>query len=251
MAARNIERGNTPWTDAELRHSVDTYILLLRFQIQGADARSEPLAQALLGQSLTRNNAAIRYRMRNISAVVQELGGPILNDFSPAESVGAGVRPRIRAMLLENIEFQRVLGAGNEIQSETVPDARAALRILRTHVEELERELAWRGHNGPPDHELSQLELDQLRETLDDIDIIDAELEQPTPDTQVVQSRSKKLLALVSKLGEWLGTRITKFADSTLAAAGTVLGPVLIAKVTGLLPPLANAIEAVTKAIAN
>jgi hypothetical protein len=249
MATRT-GRGNIPWTDDELRRSVETYILLLRFQIQGADARSEPLAQALLGQSLTnRNSAAIRYRMRNISAVVQELGGPVLADFSSAESVGAGVRPKIKAMLLENAEFSRILNPNNSSELDTGSDARAALRILRGHIEELERELAWRGHNGPPDD--ANIELGQLRETLDDIDVIDAELKRQNPDTQTVRARSKKLLTLVKKIGDWLSERTTKFADSTLAAAGTVLGPVLIAKATGLLPPLANAIEAVAKSIAN
>ena len=250
--ATSPERGNIPWTDYELRRSVETYILLLRFQTQGADARSEPLAQALLGQSLThRNNAAIRYRMRNISAVVQELGVPILYDFSPAESVGAGVRPRIKEMLLQNAEFARILDPAIGRPAEAVSDARAALRILRNHVEELERELAWRGHNGPPDDESSGAELDQLRETLEDIDVINAELERPNPETHIIRSRNNKLLAFARKLGEWLGARTTKFADSTLAAAGAVLGPVLVAKASGLLPPLANAIEAVTKAIAN
>jgi hypothetical protein len=252
MAIRNTEQGNTPWTDDELRRSVETYILLLRFQTQGADTRSEPLAQALLSQSLTqRNNAAIRYRMRNISAVVQELGGPVLADFSPAESVGAVVRPKIRAMLLENDEFSRILNPGVGPELNTASDARAALRILRSHVEELERELAWRGHNGPPDQVGANEKLNQLRETIDDIDVIDAELEQPNPDTQIVKSRTNKLLMFVGKLGEWLGARTTKFVDATLSAAGTVLGPIVIAKVTGLLPPLANAIEAVTKAITN
>jgi len=252
MAIGNTERGNTLWTNDELRGSVETYILLLRFQVQGADTRWEPLAQALLRQSLARrNNAAIRYRMRNISAVVQELGGPVLADFSPAESVGARVRPKIRAMLLENAEFSRILNSGNGLELNTAADARSALRILRSHIEQLERELAWRGHNGPPGQGDANAELDQLRETIEDIDVIDAELKQPNPDTQIVKSRTAKLLKFVSKLGEWLGARTTKFADATLWAAGTVLGPIGVAKVTGLLPPLANAIEVVAKAITN
>lgn len=244
--------GNTPWTDEELRLSVETYVLLLRFQLVGADARSEPLAQALLGQQLSqRNTAAIRYRMRNISAVVRELGGPTLIDFSPAESVGAIVRPKIREMLLQNTEFSSILTPRISIEQNTVEVARGALRVLRAHVEELEREISWRGHNGPPDYERSDLELDQLRETLEDIKVIDAELDSPSPDPQIVELRSGNLLKLVSKVGEWLGARTTKLADATLAAAGAVLGPIVVVKLVGLLPPLAGAIEAVTKAIAN
>jgi hypothetical protein len=252
MATGKTERGNIPWADDELRRSVEAYILLLRFQVQGADTRWEPLAQALLSQSLTqRNDAAIRYRMRNISAVVQELGAPVLPDFSPAESVGTVVRPKIRAMLLENAEFARILNPGNQRELNAASDARAALRILRSQIEDFERELAWRWHNGPPDHGDANAELYQLREAIDNIDVIDAELEKPHPDTQIVKSRTNKLLMFVGKLGEWLGARTTKFVDATLSAAGTVLGPIVVAKVTGLLPPLADAIEAVTKAIAN
>lgn len=252
MATGVTQRGNVPWTEDELRRSVDAYILLLRFQLQGADTRWEPLAQGLLSQNLAqRNNAAIRYRMRNISAVVRELGGPVLTDFSPAESVGAIVRPKIKAMLLENVEFARIINSRDSRELDGVPDARAALRILRSHIEELERELAWRGHNGPPDHGEANAELDQLRETIDDIDVIDTELEQPNPDTRVIKLRINKLLMFVSKMGEWLGARTTKFADATLSAAGTVLGPIVVAKATGLLPPLAVAIESVLSAIAK
>lgn len=252
MSNRTSERRSKPWTDGELRCSVETYILLIRFQLQGADVRSEPFAQAVLSQSLyRRNNAAIRYRMRNISAVVQELGGPTLNDFSPAESVGAGVRPKIKTMLLQNAEFALILSPNDETRSKTASEARAALRILRAQVEQLEHELTWRGHNGPPDHVQSELELDQLRETIDDINVLEAELAQPKPDTQIVKSRTKNLLMFVKKIGEWLGARATKFTDSSLTAAGTVMGPIVVAKATGLLPPLATAIEAVTRAIAN
>src|SRR4051812_39418472 len=100
MAKPTTESANVLWTDDELRHSVEVYVLLLRLQLLGGD-RLEPVAHALLSRLLAqRNDAAVRYRLRNISAVVQELGGPILRDFSPAESVGRLVRPRIRAMLL-------------------------------------------------------------------------------------------------------------------------------------------------------
>ncbi len=252
MATRNSERRNITWTDDELFRSVETYILLLRFQLQGAGTRWEPLAQALLNQSLTRrNNAAIRYRMRNISAVVQELGGPILADFSPAESVGAIVRPKIRTMLLDNPDFSHILNPVGIRESNTVSKARAALRILRNQIEELEGELEWRGHNGPPDQCEVSSELDQLRETLDDIKVIDSELAQPNPDTKIVKTRTDKLLVFANKLGEWLGARATKFVDATLVAAGTVLGPIAVAKVIGLLPSLAVTVEALKSVIAN
>lgn len=252
MATRNSERRNITWTDDELFRSVETYILLLRFQLQGAGTRWEPLAQALLNQSLTRrNNAAIRYRMRNISAVVQELGGPILADFSPAESVGAIVRQKIRTMLIDNTDFSHILNPVGIQEPNAVSKARAALRILRNQIEELKAELEWRGHNGPPDQCEVSSELDQLRETLGDIKVIDAELAQPNPDAKIVKTRTDKLLVFANKLGEWLGARATKFVDATLVAAGTVLGPIVVAKVTGLLPSLAVTVEALKSVIAK
>jgi hypothetical protein len=247
MAQRVADTGNIPWTDKELRQSVEVYVLLLRLQLNGADDRSEPLAQTLLSGALAqRNDAAIRYRMRNISAVVQELGAPILNAFSPAESVGRLVRPKIKAMLLEDIDFARILNPAAAIQTDKTSNALSALRVLRHHIEDLQRELAWRGHNGPPGHEERSAARDQLRSALDDIVVIERELERTYPDKELVRSRTAGLFRLVAILGRWLGERTTKFVDAALVATA----PVVVAKITGLLPALVNAIEAVSKAIA-
>ncbi|KAB2722026.1 hypothetical protein F9K73_07350 [Brucella intermedia] len=248
MARKTTESANIPWTDDELRQSVEVYVLLLRLQLHGANDRFEPLAQTLLGAALAqRNDAAIRYRMRNISAVVQELGVPVLNDFSPAESVGGLVRPKIKAMLLEDTGFARVLKPGATGEADATSNARRALRVLREHIEDLERELAWRGHNGPPDQEDHSVERDQLRNALDDITVIERELEKSSPDRELVKSQTVKLLGLAATFGKWLGERTTKFVDAALVAAA----PIAVAKVTGLLPALVNAVEAVSKAIAN
>jgi hypothetical protein len=248
MARRTVESVNVSWTDEELRRSVEIYVLLLRLQLRGGNDRSEPLAQALLSGALARrNDAAIRYRMRNISAVAQELGAPTLNDFSPAESVGRLVRPKIRSMLLEDTDFAGILKPNADGESDPASDARTALGILRYHIEDLERELAWRGHNGPPEQEDANAERDQLHSALEDIGAIESELEKPNPDKELIKSRTAKLIALAATIGNWLGTRATKFVDATLVAAA----PVVVVKVTGLLPALVNAVEAVLKAIAQ
>lgn len=248
MVGSKIASANIPWTDDELRRSVEVYVLLLRLQLQGANERSEPLAHALLSDALfQRNDAAIRYRMRNISAVAKELGAPTLNDFSPAESVGRLVRPKIRQMLLGDAAFARVLEPNDGKVDNSTSNALDALRILRGHIEELERELAWRGHNGPPEQEHHNSEIELLRDALDDIGVIEQELEKPSPDRELVRTRSAKLLSLAAAFGKWLGTRTTKFVDAALVAAA----PVAVAKVTGLLPAFVDALEAVSKAIAH
>jgi len=245
MAKQRSNSSSSAWTDEELRRSVEVYVLLLRFQQQGSDERFEPLAQALLAGVLAqRNDAAIRYRMRNISAVAQELGGPILRAFSPAQSVGRLVRPRIKAMLVGEPSFARLNAPpANRDQGDSAA-ALHALRILREQIEELEREVSWRGHNGPPDQDQADEGRKDLQSALVDIKALEDELGKPVPDVKIVERRSKNLLGLLSTFGKWIGARTTKFIDATLLAAA----PLVAAKVTGVLPALINAVEAATKA---
>lgn len=248
MAQKSSTSPSVAWTDEELRRSVEVYVLLLRFQEKGSKERFEPLAQALLAGVLEeRNDAAIRYRLRNISAVAQELGGPILRTFSPAESVGRLVRPRIREMLIADPAFARI----NAPVAKADPGDRAAamdaLRVLREQIDSLEREISWRNHNGPPDRSETDEGRADLRRALTDIDAIEAELQKPNPNPGVVQERSGRLLGLLSTFGKWIGARTTKFADATLLATA----PLVAAKVTGVLPALINAVEAAAKAVGN
>lgn len=248
MARKSAKSANIPWTDDELRRSVEVYVLLLRLQLHGGDDRAEPVAQALLGGTLAlRNDAAVRYRMRNISAVVRELGAPVLRDFSPAESVGALVRPRIRAMLMDTPEFARILAPAKERPEDDRVRALRVLRTLRQYLEDLEHELSWRGHNRPPDQEEIGLDRAELRSALDDIGVIETQLESAAPDAQVIAARTSNLLGLAKRLAKWLGDRTTKFVDAALIAAG----PVAVAKVTGLLPLIVDSIEAVGRTLAH
>ncbi|WP_414899751.1 hypothetical protein ACMT1E_08935 [Sphingomonas flavalba] len=225
---------------------MDVYVLLLRLQLRGSEGRSEPVAQALLSGPLAlRNDAAIRYRMRNISAVVQELGGPILKDFSPAESVGKLVRPRIRAMLLDDPGFSHLLGPTPGPGDDDLGDAKKALAILRQQIEDLEVELAWRGHNGPPEQEDLGIQRTDLAAALDDIAVVEAELEKPQPDKAAVEAGTSRILGLALKLAKWVGERATKFVDAALVAGA----PIAVAKVTGLLPTIINAVDAVSRVV--
>ena len=248
MARSEKISANMPWTDDELRQSVGVYVLLLRLQLRGSEGRSEPVAQALLSGPLAlRNDAAIRYRMRNISAVVQELGGPILKDFSPAESVGKLVRPRIRAMLLDDPGFARLLSPTLGVGDDDLDDARKALGILRQQLEELDAELAWRGHNGPPGQEDLGIERSDLGGALDDIALVEAELEKPQPDQAVVEAGTSRILGLALKLTKWIGERVTVFVDAALVAGA----PIAVAKVTGLLPTIINAVDAIGRVVGH
>ncbi len=248
MARGSTESANIPWTDDELRQSVEVYVLLLRLQLLGSKDRSEPLAQALLGGALAqRNDAAIRYRLRNVSAVANELGAPILTDFSPAESVGKLVRPRIRAMLLEDPDFARLLSPAASPTEDDRQTALTALKLLRRQIEDLESQLKWRGHNGPPDQVDIGVDGADLRTALEDINLVEKQLESPTVDKEAIAGSTSRILGLGLKLAKWLGERTTKFVDAALVAAA----PIAVAQVTGLLPTIVNAVEAIGRAMAH
>lgn len=248
MARSDKVSANTPWTDDELRLSVEVYVLLLRLQLRGSDVPSEPVAQALLsGRLALRNDTAIRYRMRNISAVAQELDCPVLSGFSPAESVGKLVRPRIRAMLLDDPDFARLLTPTPNAGVDDRRDALKALAILRRQIEELEADLAWRRHNGPPEQDDVGVEQADLQDAREAITSVEAELAKPQPDADAVKAGTSRILGLALKLTKWIGERTTKFVDAALVAGA----PVAVAKVTGLLPAIIDAVEAVGRAVGH
>lgn len=246
---------NIPWTDAELADAVDAYVFLLRVQAVGLRFPAEAGANALLEEALPgRNDASLRYRFRNISAVVQEMGGPLLNGYSPAEQVGAGVRPRIRTLLLANPEFRKLIGKTRATSSPGAAPAASreaaleALAKVRRSLDEIEREVLGIGHNNPPE----PIHADgERREVFDearkDIAALESEMKKPAPDQAVVAAHSVGLAKVGVKLSAWVGQRTTKFADVALAA----LAPALVLKVTGLLPALVDAIGAVARAVGH
>jgi hypothetical protein len=248
MARSEKVSANTPWTDDELRQSVEVYVILLRLQLSGGDGRSESVAQALLSGPLAlRNDAAIRYRLRNISAVVQEMDGPMLKGFSPAESVGKLVRLRIRAMLLNDPDFARLLAPTPHAGDDGRGDALKALAILRRQIEELEADLTWRRHNGPPEQEDVGIERADLQDGREAVTSMEAELAKLEPDPEAVKAGISRILGLALKLTKWIGERTTKFVDAVLVAGA----PVAVAKVTGLLPAIISAVEAVGRAVGH
>lgn len=245
---------NTPWTDAELADAVDAYVFLLRAQSVSLPFRSEAAAEALLEEGLpARNDASLRYRLRNISAVVQELGGPLLAGYSPAEQVGAGVRPRIKALLLGSPDFRKILNRAMPRETDAeLPrpgDRQYALEILarlREGLDDVEREVLGIGHNNPPESLSSESE---RRGAFDDVRLniaaLESEMAKPAPDGTAVAAHSEGLVRFGVKMAAWLGQRTTKFADVALAA----LAPALVLKVTGLLPVLLDALGALARAV--
>jgi hypothetical protein len=221
--------------------------------MQGMDERSEPIAQALLkGPLALRNSAAIRYRLRNISAVVRELGVQTLNDFSPAESVGSRVRPRIRAMLLENRDFARLRSVIQPSAEQRRRDALTALAALRDRIAEIEHELSLLGHNNPPEVIGAEgLDREQFRQALDDVDALADEVRSDKPDLVGVRRSKSRLVRFAVAVAKWLGDRATNFTDENLKSVAKYAGPVLALKISGLLPAIVDTLEAVARALVH
>lgn len=189
----------TNWSDDELAASVEAYIYLLRLQTASLPVPKGAERDLLRTGSLnTRNEASVRYRLRNISAVVEELGGPVLLAYSPASQVGRNVRERLRSMLLAHPGFLQLRkSAGEHTENSGVPtgdprsEALARLAALRLHVGDLEREIIGVGHNNPPETLTpggpARRDFDLARE---DIDALEEEVRKIEPNPSRVRSFS-------------------------------------------------------------
>ena len=253
---RVVRSSNRLWSDDELADAVDAYAFLLRAQAAGLVFRREAGAAALLEEGLAeRNDASLRYRFRNISVVVQALGLSPLDGYSPAEQVGAGVRERIKALLLANIHFNQ-LAAGRAVHSigavtgraplDAKAEALAALDSLRRQIEDVEHQVLGIGHNNPPEPlSFSNERRAIFADARADISSLEKELSRSVVDKELIAKHSERLLKFGVQLGAWLGQRTTKFIDVGLAA----LAPALALKVTGVLPAIIEALAAVGRVV--
>jgi len=241
------------WTDRELQIAVETYLYALRLQQAGIDFPENDISKFLAGGPLQdRNNASIRYRMRNISSVLRGRGWPILAAYSPANQVGSGVRQRIEAILdahpRGSLSF---LDRPREVVSKTVneqslsrQEAESHIQVLDDALASLEGEFATIGHNNPPEPIDSGAPtaraIVRIREELQ---TLKEELSNPTPNISLVEHKKRSILSFGLKLAGWLAERLTKFTDAALIT----LAPVVVVKVTNTLPLIVSAISSVTR----
>jgi hypothetical protein len=249
-----VKSANVLWTDTELVSAVDAYVFMLQAQRAGLTYPRDIGTNLLLSGPLnTRNDVSLRYRMRNISAVVGEMGGPVLAAYSPAEQVGTNVRMRLRAILAGHSHFRTMLeetGASSVTSSSKSPDFRIEaidrLGRLRLQISELERGLIGIGHNRPPEplstDGLSRADFEQA---LQDIQALEDELKKLTPNPEATKRPAHRLLELGLRVALWVGERATKFTDITLK----FLAPVVVAKATGLAPAIIDTLRAVARAV--
>lgn len=90
------------WTDGELRAAVRSYLAMLRAQEAGEQcSKAEQRRRLMAGPLRRRSPQSIEYRMRNISAVMDERGRPTISGYLPAENVGRAIRDRLWSLLQE------------------------------------------------------------------------------------------------------------------------------------------------------
>ena len=242
---------NFLWTDEELSSAVEAYVFLLRLERSGLIPNTSASEALLIGALNGRNEASVRYRMRNISAVIRELNGPTLEAYSPAEQVGTRVRARLKTILNAHPGFQEMLRiekrGGAEpgfLQHVNREEALQRLATLRQQMTDLERELIGVGHNRPPEPlSCESLLREDFARAHEDVRVLEAEIGKARPDRAVVTKQSGNLLNFGMKVALWLGARATKFADVSLA----MVAPVAVAKAMDLLPVLQSAVTSVLR----
>lgn len=224
------------WTDEELSASLDVYLFMLRLEAEDIPfVKSRQEKGALIGPLTERNLISIRFRLRNIAFVMQELGYQPLKAYTPANQVGTHVRARLEKLIaprvkeLEEIQYVR----NNKLKQ------RVAMRDVQEHLDELQsalrrlnndEEVIGIGHNNPPGAiKLSHREIEETIESL-------GQVRESLIGQKLSESKFRKLtapiLVLGQKLSQWLGSRITDFGTEAAKAAGKSVGlstgPILI-----------------------
>jgi hypothetical protein len=122
------------------------------------------------------------------------------------------------------------------------------VRVLKDRIAEIEQELVWSGHNNPPERLIPEgLDRERFRQALADVEMLEMQLQTPEPDAEVVEQSRSGLLQFALAIGKWLGRRATGFSDAALKTGATIM----VVKIAGLMPAIADAVESVARAIGH
>lgn len=230
MAEQKDNRSaNVPWSESELRTSIDAYLYMLQLEASGVPfsvAEQEKLLAS--GPLSNRNEASVRYRLRNISQVMQERGEATLKAYSAAPQVGKNVKARLHGLLDERQVTLRAIGQmdgnrGAEVVG--LDDVLTGLSQLREMISSLApepRPVAGIGHNNPPENIV--IGADDFSEAVRAISSIESAVSGDAPEMDTVERSSNILVTLGMKSALWAGQRLTDFAKAGAVAAGTGAG---------------------------
>lgn len=211
----------------------------------------------LRGPLERRNEASIRYRMRNISSVFADRRWPILTAYTPATRVGTGVRARINAILdsysapalafLTQQQRTQAEAQGNLLGLDQLRrEAVLKLEELSNALRSFEGGSIGIGHNKPPEGlDEEPTPLVSVLAAQSDIQTLVIEIKADRPDLDLIEAKSHRVLEFGLRLSEWFGVRFTKLADAAMVS----LGPIVVAKVTGVLPMIVDALANVARVV--
>ena len=122
----------TPWTDAEIEAIVTDYFDMLRAEQRG-EKYNKAEHNRRLQAHVRRTRGAIEYKYCNISAVLSELGMPIISGFQPRSRYQGALADAVDAWLTSDPGVHEYLvGADGSIGHRTTPGD--ALRIEQPPV---------------------------------------------------------------------------------------------------------------------
>lgn len=214
------------WNDTELAAAVDAYLYMRQLEVCSVPFSVAEHSDVLMdGPLQSRNEASVRYRMRNISHVLIERGEQALAAFSPAPQVGRNVKERLNAILDARHAALRSIA---ELKSQsfahtTAPEVLERLKHLKDKLREIEpTETAGMGHNNPPGS--FNVSESDTKVVSDAIQRIEREVASGNPDQALVGHLSSTLTKFGLKVAVWMGERVTDFAKAAAVAAGTGTG---------------------------
>lgn len=238
------------WTDSELAIVIDAYLYLLQLELSGVSWSQKDLADFLQeGALLQRNEASIRYRMRNISHVLATKNLPRLKPYSGASQVGSGVEVRISSLLDERSDVLVLIQKISETKASQTDDRIQTIEKLDQLYEKLSEYdndcLVGIGHNNPP----SSLELEEsdIASAKRQIIEIKDQIQSAKPDHFQIEKSKSFLIKFGLKLAIWIGQRVTDFSKAAAIAAGTGFGVWSV----GLTPKVVEVLQSVTSYIQN
>lgn len=214
------------WSDDELQAALDAYLYMLQMELSSIPFSAAQQSNVLLtGPLSARNSASIRYRMRNISAIIASKHLPTLSSFSPAEQVGRNVRAKLEALLATREEtLAGIRGLQTHVrQNATNHDILRALEQLKDRLSGLEAARpVGIGHNNPP----GELEFssEEVRSASSAVEAIALEVSSERPERERLIILAEFLSSFGLKASVWTGQRVTDFAKASAITAGSGFG---------------------------
>ena len=220
---------NVLWSDTELQISVDAYLFMLQLEVAAVPFSATKQEKLLSSGPLSsRSAASVRYRLRNISYVLQERGVGSLKAYSSAPQVGKNVESRIQALLDKRegtLRSIRQMRSTSDTGSVDLGEVLTELNQLKDMISSIAQEpqvVAGIGHNNPPDD--IDIESEELSDAVDAISCIEDSISRDVPNINIVESCANFLVKLGMKSAIWIGRRFTEFATAGAIAAGTGVG---------------------------